>query len=627
MIFYCTMDSPFLKHLNQEQREAIVETDGPVLILAGAGSGKTRVLTHKVAYLITEKNISPGNILMVTFTNKAAGEMKERIRRLLTINPSTSFRAGNQQSTINLPFAGTFHSLCVRILRRHGEIISIASNFLIYDEDDTKSAIKEVVEKLKLDKKKFNPGKVAYLISQAKNELLTPATYSEIARGDFQEVVALIFREYQKLLSKNNALGFDDLLSSTVDLFIKDKDTASYYQDKFRYVLVDEYQDTNHAQYELSKLLSLKWQNITVVGDASQSIYSWRGADFRNILNFKKDFPQVRIFHLEKNYRSTQIILDAAYHVISKNQTHPILKLEAKKDGGSPIILFQARNEYKEAEFIVGQIINGQSVYPDLKYSDFAVLYRTNAQSRNIEEVFLQNGIPYVLVGGVRFYERKEIKDILSYLRLLINPNDSVSKNRTIKIGKTRFTKFLEFANKYLERSYSENLTTLEIMDHVIKTTSYLDLFDKEDEDDLERLENIAELKSVASRFPNLFEFIETVTLLEGEPQPTNNTGFDKRKDAVYLMTLHAAKGLEFRHVFIIGMEEGLFPHGRSLMDNFELEEERRLCYVGITRAMDRLYLTYTKNRLYFGERSESTISRFLMEIPDHLISATDNFS
>lgn len=617
------MENALLKHLNPAQKEAVMATEGPILILAGAGSGKTRVLTYKVAYLVLEKNIAPSEILMVTFTNKAAKEMKERINKLIS-----NFESGPiwEISNFSLPFAGTFHSLCAKILRREGKAIGFDPNYLIYDAQDSKDAIKEALDKLDLDKKRFNPGAVAATISGAKNELISEVEYLNIARGFFQEHVARIYLEYQKILRKNNALDFDDLIGKTIQLFKTDKSIASKFQNQFQYVLVDEYQDTNHAQYELTRILSQIHRNICVVGDASQSIYAWRGADFRNILNFKKDYPEAKVFNLEQNYRSTQNILDAAFSVISKNYSHPILKLWTQKAGGAPITIYRSTNEHDEADFIISQIAALANEIADFKYSDVAVLYRTNAQSRVIEEVLLHIGIPYVLVGGVRFYDRKEIKDVLSYLRYLYNPADRISYKRIEKIGKKRLDKFLEFAQKFNKDS-KKNLTTQEILTSVLKASTYLELYVADNEEDMVRLENIKELRSVAEEFPDLEQFLENVALVEQEYLPAGRPGMPdhptqlgEKNNALTLMTLHAAKGLEFKVVFMVGMEEGLFPHSRSLLDPAELEEERRLCYVGITRAMERLYLTYSQRRLYFGQRSSNMVSRFIVEIPEHLV-------
>lgn len=596
------MSSNLLNDLNSAQKDAVTHTDGPVLILAGAGSGKTRVLTYRVAYLIAEKHISAHNILMLTFTNKAAASMKERISRLL---PNSS----------DLPFAGTFHSLCVKILRIEGSAINIPTNFAIYDDNDQIDAIKDVMQRLDISTKQYTPRGVLATISQAKNELISALEYPNYARGNFQETVSRVYLGYQRLLLENGALDFDDLLSKTVQLFEKQPEILGKYQQKYQYVLVDEYQDTNKAQYLLTKLLSGRWHNLCVVGDASQSIYMWRGADFRNIVNFKTDFPQVKIFHLEQNYRSTQTILDAAFGVIEKNTSHPVLKLWTEKTHGDRITLYEARNEQDEAMYIIQTILqSGKSI------ENFAVLYRTNAQSRVLEEAFLHAGVPYTLVGGTRFYERKEIKDVLAYLRLLANAKDTVAYNRAEKLGKGRMQKFLQFAADITGDNKQINYTTLELLDQLLEHTKYLDLYDANVEEESYRLENIKELRSVATQFSILTEFLENVSLMEQEFTPKAIRDREQNRKAVTLMTLHAAKGLEFPVVFMIGMEEGIFPHSRSLMEKDELEEERRLCYVGITRAQDKLYLIYANRRLFFGTRTQNTISRFIADIPEYAL-------
>lgn len=601
------MSVALLNDLNPSQQTAVRHTDGAVLVFAGAGSGKTRVLTCRVAYLIDQKHVDPHQILMLTFTNKAANEMKNRIQHLLTNN--------HERITNNsLPFAGTFHSLCVKILRRDGKEIGISPDFLIYDSEDQIDAIKQVMKSLGVSVKNFNPGAVLHTISQAKNELIGPHEYPQYARGLFQETVARIYIAYQKLLYNNAALDFDDLLMDTVKLFEKSSTTLGRYQEQYHYILVDEYQDTNRAQYTITKLLSGRWHNLSVVGDASQSIYRWRGADFRNIVNFKTDFPNATVYNLEQNYRSTQTILDAAFGVISKNTSHPILKLWTEKTAGDKITLYEARTEHDEATFLATTIL--QSSRP---FTDFSVLYRTNAQSRVIEEAFLHAGIPYVLVGGTRFYERKEIKDVLGYLRLLANPKDTVSVNRIEKLGKGRMERFVTFSDGITKDAKLVDLTTLELLDRVLEVTDYLSLYNANVEEEASRLENIKELRSVATQFPVLREFLETVALVEQEysPKKQRESGNDASRDTVTLMTLHAAKGLEFPIVFMVGMEEGLFPHSRSVMDREELEEERRLCYVGITRAKERLYMTYANRRLFFGTRTQNMISRFLADIPE----------
>jgi len=591
-----------LSILNKEQKEAVISTEGPCLILAGAGSGKTRVLTYRTAYLI-DKGVPDENILLTTFTNKAAGEMRTRITKLLDIEHSV--------------LISTFHSLCAKILRIEGNRAGFGSNFVIYDEQDQKDTIKECFKTLGLSIKEYKPSSVLATISQAKNELIDASEYPQFARGHFQETVAKVYFLYQKTLQENNAFDFDDLILKTVAIFKTNPQILEKYQNKFRYILVDEYQDTNHAQYTLTKLLSGKWNNICVVGDFSQSIYSFRGADFQNLSKFKEDFVNTKTFALSQNYRSTQKILDAASSVIARNNTHPVLKLWTQNQQGEDITIYESLNEEKEGEFVALQIQNIKYQNPNLQYSDFAVLYRTNAQSRSIEEIFLHNSIPYVLIGGTRFYERKEIKDILAFLKVLDNPKDKTSLKRIERIGKTKLKKFLDFQNEFINTI--KEFATLEIMDSVIKATEYLSLYDEKDEEDRSRLENIKELRSVAIEFPNLSLFLENVALVEQEYLP-DHVGIKESKNTVNLMTLHAAKGLEFPVVFMVGMEEGLFPHSRSLMDKNEIEEERRLCYVGMTRAKQKLFLTYTRRRLYFGQRTSNIVSRFIMELPEETL-------
>jgi len=596
------MEKKLFNELNSQQLKAVKKTEGPMLILAGAGSGKTKVLTHRVAYLIQIKKIQPQSILMVTFTNKAAGEMKKRISSLI-------------ESESNLPFAGTFHSLCAKILRIDGQEINIPSSFVIYDDADQLDAVKEIMKKLDINSKNVNPGAVLHAISNAKNEMLSPEDYFQYKRGFFMETVSEIYASYQKLLAENKALDFDDLLVKTVRLFEQSPATVNKYQKKIQYILVDEYQDTNKPQYLLSKILAGQNKNITVVGDASQSIYKWRGADFRNISNFKNDYPDLNEFFLEQNYRSTGQILDAANGVIKKNTTHPVLKLWTKKPHGEKITLYEARNEHDEATYIAQAILQSNK-----KFSDFAVLYRTNAQSRTIEEAFLHAGIPYLLIGGTKFYERREVKDVIAYLRLIINPNDSVSYKRAEKIGKNRLARFLKLSHDVASDNKLLNLTSLEMMDKILKITNYLELYDANIEEEAYRLENIMELRSVASEFPNLNDFLENISLVKQEYYPQELKNKDDQRNAVTLMTMHAAKGLEYDSVFIIGMEEGLFPHSRSLTEKDELEEERRLCYVGITRAKNKLCMTFANKRLFFGTRTQNMVSRFISDIPEHLI-------
>jgi len=599
--------SDLLNDLNPEQQKAVKQTEGPVLILAGAGSGKTRALTYRVAYLISEKKVPAENILVMTFTNRAASEMVERIKKLVGNLPT-------------LPVMGTFHSFCAKLLRKEGIALGLPSGFAIYDSGDSLDAIKEAMSGLNISPQKTSPYGVASTISGAKNELISSLEYPQYTRGFYQETVAKIYIEYQKILERNHALDFDDLLLYVIKLFQKEPTILTKYQIQFRYILIDEYQDTNPAQYLISQYLAKRNKNICVVGDASQSIYSFRGADFRNIVNFQKDYKGTKVFNLEQNYRSTQNILDAAHSIISKNKSHPILKLWTDKNGGEKIEIVEVRNEVEEALFLLNVIATRQLAgKQSIPLTNFAVLYRTNAQSRSLEEQFLKAGIPYKLVGGVSFYQRKEIKDMLSYLRLLQNPKDSVSLKRAEKIGKGRLSKVMELFEEV--SSNMETYSTLELMDLVLSKTGYLAYLDDSTEEGKMRVENVKELRSVAEEFPNLVDFLENVSLVEASDNPRS-----KNSDGVTLITLHNAKGLEFPTVFMVGMEEGLFPHSRSMLDPNELEEERRLCYVGITRAKEKLYLTYSRQRLYFGTRSNNLVSRFLSDIPENLITSNANF-
>ncbi|KKQ02194.1 MAG: ATP-dependent DNA helicase PcrA [Candidatus Roizmanbacteria bacterium GW2011_GWA2_36_23] len=578
------MKQDFFNSLNCQQIESVKYTKGPCIIMAGAGSGKTRVLVHKVLYFITEKKFSPESIIMITFTNKAAGEMAKRVKK-------------------TLGFIGTFHSFCAKILRRDGAAIDIDPNFVIYDDNDQQTLIKNILKQK--DISKWTPAYFLNRISAAKNQLITPKKYLELFSDYNAPMIAEIYQQYQNTLAKNKALDFDDLIMKTVELFVKKDDILQKYQQKFRAILVDEFQDTNYAQYTLTRLLSEKNRVITVVGDFSQSIYSWRGADIRNLEKFKEDFPETKTYFLEENYRSTQKILDFAYKVISNNQTHPILHLFTKNSKGEEIIFHKADNEEYEAIFLADTI---RQLVKTVSYSAMSVLYRTNAQSRIIEEAFLHYGIPYILIGGTRFYERKEIKDILSFLRLLINIDDEVAKDRVVKIGKKKWEAIKKCSDEIKDRI--EEKTTSELMEEIFQSTDYLKLYNPDDEEDFSRLENIKELRSVAITYPKLTEFLEQVALVEneyfeGEKRRKNN-------DGVRLMTLHQAKGLEFPYVFIVGVEEGILPHSRSIDDMFSLEEERRLFYVGITRAEHKLYITYAKRRFIFGRRGESVKSRFI---------------
>jgi DNA helicase-2/ATP-dependent DNA helicase PcrA len=598
--------SEILRELNPIQQAAVkFNPKQPLLILAGAGSGKTRVLTYRTAYFISELGIAAEDILLLTFTNKAAEEMLRRVKTLV----GKDF----------LGHGGTFHSFCARILRSYAHEAELDQNFVIFDEGDQLDVIRQAEANLGIDPKITRPNSVLGAISDAKNNLISPAEYAGFARGNWSTTVARIYIAYQQLLRRFKALDFDDLLTQTVWLLKTNTGVTTKLANRFQYILVDEYQDTNKAQYEITKELAKGHRRLTVVGDAAQAIYSWRGADYRNLLLLKQDFPELETVNLEQNYRSTEIILSAANKVVEKNKNHPVLKLWTERGGGEKVTIYEAESELEEANYIVKKI-QSDKVTKRREYSDYAVLYRTNAQSRVLEEALLHEGIPYVLVGGVRFYERREIKDVLAYLRLVLNPEDEVSRKRAEKNGKVRLKNLeIRFTNYDLE------IKTLDILDEVLKTTQYLDQYDPMNEEDAARLENIKELRSVAAEYTNLAEFLERVALTEKEAKSRFRIQDSRINEAVTLMTLHSAKGLEFKTVFMVGMEEGLFPHSRTLMNPDELEEERRLAYVGMTRAMDKLYMTYARRRLYFGTRSNNMVSRFLGDIPQELISADVN--
>lgn len=662
-----------LQSLNEKQREAATKTEGPILILAGAGSGKTKTLTHRVAYLIREKRVFPGNILAVTFTNKAAGEMKERIAKLLG-KSTTNYSLPTTHSS--LPLIGTFHSVCVRILRKDIDKIGRESNFHIYDSAEQKTVMKEVIKELKLDPKQYKPGSFLAAVSNAKNELMNEKAFEMAAQGYFEEMVAKAYWRYQEKLVENNALDFDDILRFTVELFEKIPAIKENYQDIFRYVLVDEYQDTNKAQYRLVRQLTEKHRNLCVVGDDAQSVYLFRGADIRNILEFEKDFPDAYVVCLEQNYRSTRNILDAADAVISNNVNRKEKRLWTTQSGGEKLHVFEARDETNEAQFVAREIgrLHEEKNVP---YSSFAVLYRTNAQSRALEEQFLSESIPYRIIGGIRFYERKEIKDVVAYLRFIVNSRDTLALKRIVNepkrgIGKQTLFKWLEYAkevgkspvevgiNDSLKKSglndgkikavqdfcgvvadlqkKQQTQKLSQFLESVFRKTGYEKTLTSENTAESKaRMENIAELLSVAKRYDEsenqeaLKRFLEAVALASDTDE------IDQQEKAVYLMTIHSAKGLEFSHVFLVGLEEGIFPHSRSAFSQRELEEERRLMYVGITRAKIQAYLTHAETRLLYGSTQANPPSRFLGEIPENLkenkhflldsIQDDDNFS
>jgi len=637
-----------LKQLNQEQQEAVRCGDGPLLILAGAGSGKTRVLVHKVAYLLTEKDIDPGAILAITFTNKAANEMRERIRNLV----------GEVSRGI---WIGTFHATCVRILRQEIHHLGLKRNFVIYDDADQMSMIKKCLKELNLDEKKFAPKAISAAISNAKNKLWDPERYSTMAGDYFESRAAEIYRLYQRKLGENNALDFDDLIMSTVLLFTRKPEVLRYYQHRFRYILVDEYQDTNHSQYRLINLLAQGHRNLCVVGDPDQSIYRWRGADIQNILDFEKDYPDARTIRLEQNYRSTQNILDAANAVIRHNQGRKEKRLWTGR-GKGPAIVYRVTEDEREEAVFVAETAYGLSRQGKFALKDCAVLYRTHAQSRSLEEAFIKYQIPYRIYGGMRFYDRKEIKDTMAYLKVLANPDDGVSLARIINepkrgIGNTTWERVEEAAlnqgrtlfhvlgdpeglpglssralnalNGFYQmmvslREKKDQLTVTELVQKVWEYSGYYRMLqeDKTGEGEM-RLENMQEFISVTSEFdrnadePTLDNFLSQVSLA------TDLDGYEEKDDVLTLMTLHTAKGLEFPVVFLVGMEEGVFPHGRSLLDPEELEEERRLCYVGMTRAMDLLHMSRAYRRMLWGSTHYNPESRFIAEIPLELF---DNF-
>lgn len=683
-----------MENLNPEQKEAVLATKGPVLVLAGAGSGKTKTLTHRIAYLVKEKNISPYNILAVTFTNKASQEMSNRIGHLLGNNQDT--RNNNQ----SLPWMGTFHSICVKILRREAHKIGYERNFTIYDAQDSLSIIKRIMKEANIDPKNYAPKAIQYFISGAKNELIDAKEYKKYTNSPFEAMTAKVYDQYEKYLKDANGMDFDDLIMQCVFLFERNPEVLEEYQKRFKYILVDEYQDTNQAQYVWTKLLAKKHKNIMVVGDDYQCIYSWRGANFRNILNFERDYPGTKVVKLEQNYRSTKTILEAANEVIKYNRAKKEKRLWTEKSDGLPITIYEALNEKDEGEFISVEInsllrrpknshsefiseshSNGipKQVRDDrnLDYGHFAVLYRTNAQSRAIEEAFLRFNIPYKVVGGVRFYERKEIKDIVAYLRLIVNSVDFEAFNRAVmciprgigektaaqisEISKSEILNPKQISNSKISKKLIDFLVLLEelrkqaedirlddLIELVAVKSGYKNFLLDGTPEGEGRWENVLELAGVARQAQEQFSstnnqlsinnqlkndqlnenwelinnnsestleyFLEQVALVQ------DTDTYDPEAQAVTLMTLHSAKGLEFKTVFIAGMEEGLFPHSRASMDESEMEEERRLCYVGITRAMERLYLIFASERNIYGRFQSNPKSRFIENIPEHLI-------
>ncbi|ARG66233.1 DNA helicase PcrA [Staphylococcus epidermidis] len=637
-----------VKNMNSEQSEAVRTTEGPLLIMAGAGSGKTRVLTHRIAYLLDEKDVSPYNILAITFTNKAAKEMKARVEHLV----------GEEAQVI---WMSTFHSMCVRILRRDADRIGIERNFTIIDPTDQKSVIKDVLKSENIDSKRFEPRMFIGAISNLKNELKTPEDAQKEANDFHSQMVATVYKGYQRQLSRNEALDFDDLIMTTINLFERVPETLEYYQNKFQYIHVDEYQDTNKAQYTLVKLLANKFKNLCVVGDSDQSIYGWRGADIQNILSFEEDYPEAKTIFLEQNYRSTKNILNAANEVIKHNSERKPKGLWTANSGGDKIQYYEAMTERDEAEYVVKEIMKHQR--SGKKYSEMAILYRTNAQSRVLEETFMKSNIPYIMVGGQKFYDRKEIKDLLSYLRVIANSNDDISLQRIINVPKRGIgpssvekiqtyalqnnismfdalaeVDFIGLSKKVTQECISfyemiqnlikeqEFLEISEIVDEVLQKSGYRDMLDREQSiESRSRLENLDEFMSVPKDYEentpleeqSLINFLTDLSLVADIDEADTQNG-------VTLMTMHSAKGLEFPIVFIMGMEESLFPHIRAIKseDDHEMEEERRICYVAITRAEELLYITNATTRMLFGRSQSNMPSRFLKEIPEDLLDS-----
>ena len=634
-----------LEGLNKEQYEGVITTEGPCLIIAGAGSGKTKVLTHKISYLMEEKKVAPWNILAITFTNKAANEMKQRVEALV----------GDSSKDI---WIGTFHSICVRILRRFIDRIGFDSSFLIFDTSDQRTLIKECLKELEIDDKMFTDRSVQFEISNAKNEMLEPSTYWKRANGDYRkEKIASVYELYQKKLKDNNAIDFDDIINFTIKIISENPDVLEYYSEKFKYILVDEYQDTNKAQFTLISLLAARHGNITVVGDNDQGIYSFRGADISNILNFEKDFTGTKIIKLEQNYRCTGNILKVANEVIKNNTVKYDKKLWTENEIGTIPQFFVGDNEYDEGTYIVEQInrLKREEYY---KYSDFAVLYRMNTQSRAIEDILRRESIPYKIIGGLKFYERKEIKDIIAYLRLIYNTSDNISLKRIINepkrgIGKTSLEnvqKIAEDNNKsmyeiiknadqyglnrvfvnsreFIEvieelRNQKENIQISELVTQTLQKTGYTKALELENSIEAEnRIENLDEFLTVAIEFEEEFAENSLGDFLENMSLSSDIDNLQDDEDTVTLMTLHSAKGLEFPVVFLIGMEEGIFPGYKSIGEPKELEEERRLCYVGITRAKQFIFITCAKQRTIFGSTTCNQVSRFIKEIPKELLN------
>ncbi|WP_078394324.1 DNA helicase PcrA [Shouchella patagoniensis] len=644
-----TIIERMLSGLNPEQRKAVTHTNGPLLLMAGAGSGKTRVLTHRISYLLRHNSTPPWAVLALTFTNKAAREMKDRVAQLV----------GPIAEDI---WISTFHSMCVRMLRRDIDRIGFSRNFTILDSTDQLSVIKQILKSQNIDPKKFDPKAILGMISSAKNELQTAKQFAKGQTGMFEQVASDVYLDYEKRLKQNNALDFDDLIMKTIQLFSDVPEVLEFYQRKFQYIHVDEYQDTNKAQYRLVKMLGDRLQNICVVGDSDQSIYRWRGADIQNILSFEKDYPDATVILLEQNYRSTKTILNAANKVIGNNGNRKPKNLWTDNDEGPKIGVYEAATEQAEAQFVVERIKEASSE-AGFTYNDVAILYRTNAQSRIIEEFFVKSNLEYNIVGGTKFYDRKEIKDVLAYLRLVSNPNDDISLQRIVNVPKRglgattvdkiavyadthglsmynalfeleqigvtarAYTKLIEFRDQVKNWVQMQDyLSVTELTEELLEKTGYREMLKAEQTIEAQsRLENIDEFITVTQEFEKRSEEKDLVSFLTDLALVADIDQLDKdddevKKDAITLMTLHSAKGLEFPYVFLIGMEEGIFPHNRSLFEEEEMEEERRLAYVGITRAEKQLYLTCAKMRTLYGRTNTNPASRFISEIPVELL-------
>jgi DNA helicase II / ATP-dependent DNA helicase PcrA len=623
------VSDPILDVLNPEQRQAVTHGTGPLLILAGAGSGKTRVLTHRIAYLMRDLQVPPRAILAVTFTNKAAREMRERLERLVPA-------AALEELTV-----GTFHAFCARLLRRHARSVGIEPGFAIYDEADQRAVIRQAMEDVGLGERLVPPGAISAAISNAKNEMRGPADLAAGAQGQLERVTALVWPRYEARMRENNALDFDDLLLFAVRLFETDDDALNWWQDRFEHILVDEYQDTNRTQYSLLRYLTGWKQNIAVVGDDDQSVFSWRGADIRNILDFERDFPKTTVVKLERNYRSTQRILDAAHSIVRNNTARKEKRLWTERAGGEDVVVMEAYDAHHEAELVAREIERlrreGEAQAP----RDIAILYRTNAQSRAIEDVFRERGLAYQVVGGVSFYERREVKDVLAYMRLVRNPRDSVAFTRVVNVpprgigaksqaairggdgaGLTQRqrTAIAAFERLLADlRAAADEHDLPDLVDLVLDRTGYAAYVRDGTEEGEERFANVLELRSLAEEFVRLPREEQLPAFLEDVALVSDQDEYEEAKPAATLITLHAVKGLEFPIVFLTGMEEGVFPHARALesQEEQELEEERRLCYVGVTRAMHRCYLSWARNRTLFGRTSSNPPSRFLRELPD----------